>query len=302
MKKILITGGTVFVSKYLAEYFAHAGNEVFVFNRDTHPQVNGVHLIKGDKHEVCGEFRNHRFDLVLAVNIYTADEMRNLLDGLGEIGDFVFISSSAVYPETTPLPFKETDPTGVNTIWGDYGTNKIAAEQQLLDRLPNAYVLRPPYFYGKYQNLYREGFVFDCAMKKMPFYIPKDGKMPLQFYHVHDLCKIIGALIAKKPREHILNVGNKEIVDINTFVEICYDIVGTKLQKVYVDASHGQRSYFPFHDYAYSLNVTKQYEIISDTVPLYDGLKEYFDYYKDHQNEVMKKTSYFEYIEKYLKQ
>lgn len=297
MKKILITGGTVFVSKYLAEYFAQRDNEVFVFNRNTHPQVNGTQLIQGDKNEVCKEFKNHSFDLVIAVNIYTAAEMRKLLDGLGEIGDFVFISSSAVYPETTPLPFQETDPTGTNSIWGIYGTNKIAAEQLLLERVPNAYILRPPYFYGKYQNLYREGFVFDCAMQHQPFYLPKDGKMPLQFYHVSDLCKLIDALLLQKPGQHILNVGNKKIVDVNEFVEICYRIVGTELEKIYVDASHSQRSYFPFHDYTYYLDVTKQYEIFPSEIPLEEGLREDFEYYRDHQNEVMKKNAYFEYIE-----
>lgn len=301
MKKILITGGTIFVSRYLAEYYTLAGHEVFVFNRGTHPQIEGVTLIKGDKSEVCKAFRNHSFDLVLAVNIYTEKEMQNLLDGLGETGDFVFISSSAVYPETTPLPFRVGDPTGTNTVWGDYGTNKIAAEKLLLKEKPNAYILRPPYFYGKYQNLYREGFVFDCAMKNMPFYVPKDGKMPLQFYNVHDLCKLIDTIIVQKTSQHILNVGNKNIVDINEFVEICYDIAGVELKKIYVDSSHAQRSYFPFHDYAYYLDVTEQYKLLPDTVALYDGLKADFEYYINHQNEVMKKTAYFEYIDNILR-
>ena len=35
MKKILITGGTTFVSKYVAEYFVNVGYEVFVLNRNS---------------------------------------------------------------------------------------------------------------------------------------------------------------------------------------------------------------------------------------------------------------------------
>ena len=38
MKKILVTGGTVFVSRYVAEYFAKQGNQVFVLNRNSRPQ------------------------------------------------------------------------------------------------------------------------------------------------------------------------------------------------------------------------------------------------------------------------
>ena len=48
--KILVTGGTVFVSKYTAQYFAQKGHEVFVLNRGTRPQVPGVNLLKADRH------------------------------------------------------------------------------------------------------------------------------------------------------------------------------------------------------------------------------------------------------------
>ena len=44
MKKILVTGGTTFVSKYAAEYFVNMGYEVYVLNRNTKSQVRGVKL------------------------------------------------------------------------------------------------------------------------------------------------------------------------------------------------------------------------------------------------------------------
>ena len=48
MKKILVTGGTTFVSKYVAKYFVNMGYEVYVLNRNTKSQVRGVKLIEGD--------------------------------------------------------------------------------------------------------------------------------------------------------------------------------------------------------------------------------------------------------------
>ncbi|MGN0346677.1 MAG: hypothetical protein ACI4DU_05260 [Lachnospiraceae bacterium] len=39
MKKILVTGGTTFVSKFVADYFVHREYEVYVLNRNTKPQV-----------------------------------------------------------------------------------------------------------------------------------------------------------------------------------------------------------------------------------------------------------------------
>ena len=50
MKKILVTGGTTFVSKYVAEYFVNAGYEVYVLNRNSKSQVQGVKLIEADRH------------------------------------------------------------------------------------------------------------------------------------------------------------------------------------------------------------------------------------------------------------
>lgn len=41
MKKVLITGGTVFVSRYLAEHYVANGYEVYVLNRNTRTQSEG---------------------------------------------------------------------------------------------------------------------------------------------------------------------------------------------------------------------------------------------------------------------
>ena len=45
MKKVLVTGGTVFVSRYLAEYYIAKGYEVYVLNRNHREQsVSYTHL------------------------------------------------------------------------------------------------------------------------------------------------------------------------------------------------------------------------------------------------------------------
>ena len=78
------------------------------------------------------------FDAVLDITAYTAQDIRDLLDALGEFHDYILISSGAVYPETLPRPFRETQPVGENRLWGKYGTDKIAAENLLLSAVPNA--------------------------------------------------------------------------------------------------------------------------------------------------------------------
>ena len=300
MRNILITGGTVFVSRYIADYFTKKGDHVYVLNRNSKPQSEGVTLIEGDRNALGDKLKGYHFDVVLDVTAYTRQDVENLVNALDEIKDYVFISSSAVYPETLPQPFCEEQPCGANSIWGSYGTNKLEAEQYLKENVPQAYILRPPYLYGPMQNVYQEPFVFDCAREKRAFYIPKDGKMPLQFFHVEDLCRFIEIILEKKPMNRIYNVGNPEIVTINDWVQMCYDAVGGSLEKIYVNDCHGQRSYFCFHDYAYQLDVSKQLALMPDTKPLLEGLKESYAWYCAHE-ELVSKRPYMEYIDKEIR-
>ncbi len=46
MKKMLVTGGTVFVSRYIAEYYVAKGYDVYVLNRNSRKQSAGVTLIE----------------------------------------------------------------------------------------------------------------------------------------------------------------------------------------------------------------------------------------------------------------
>ena len=98
MKKILITGGTVFVSRYIAEYYVAKGYDVYVLNRNNKDQSAGVKLIEADRHHLGEILREFYFDVVIDTG-YTADHVNLVLDALGSYGEFVFISSSAVYPE-----------------------------------------------------------------------------------------------------------------------------------------------------------------------------------------------------------
>lgn len=299
MRKILVTGGTVFVSKYVAEYYVNQGDEVYVLNRGHKKQPQGVKLIEADRHELGSVLKDKVFDVVLDVTAYTKTDVTDLLDALGDFKDYIFISSSAVYPETAKQPFVEEEKTALNKFWGDYGTNKIEAEQELLKRVPQAYVLRPPYLYGEGNNVYREAFVFECALKNRKFYLPKDGKMKLQFFHVDDLCRMIDALLAKKPAQHIFNVGNEEMISIKDWVTLCYEIAGKTPEFVSVTKEPEQRNYFSFYDYEYQLDIAKQKQILKETMPLKEGLKRAFAWYKNHENEVIRKD-YISFIDENL--
>lgn len=296
MKKILITGGTTFVSKYAAAYFVRRDYEVYVLNRNTKPQVNGAHLIEGDRHCLGDTLRKIHFDAVVDITSYDAKDITNLLDALGAFEQYIMISSGAVYSENGALPFREDSPKAVNKFWGNYGTGKIEAETSLLKRVPDAYILRPAYLYGPMNNVYREAFVFDCAKADRPFYLPKDGMLQLQFYYVGDLCGLLERVMETKPAAHIINVGNPQTVSIRDWVTQCYACFDKVPSFVNVSREVEQRKYFPFYDYEYCLDVQRQQEICPQITPLQEGLKEAAAWYLSHE-EAVNKRPYLTYID-----
>lgn len=300
MKKILITGGTVFVSRYAAQYFVDKGYEVYVVNRNSRPQVPGVKLIETDRHDLGDKLKDIYFDVVADITAYNAEDITDLCDSLGSFGQYIMISSSAVYPEYGDQPFREDSERALNRYWGSYGTDKIAAEDALLDRVSDAYILRPPYIYGPMNNVYREAFVFDCARADRPFYLPGDGGMKLQFFHVKDLCILMERIIEKKPETHLMNVGNVELVTIKDWVTMCYACFDKIPEFVNVGEDIEQRNYFSFHNYEYYLDVQQQNKIYPETILLEEGLKECAEWYVENESEVGKK-SYMEYIDCNLK-
>ena len=293
--KILITGGTVFVSRYISEYYAQKGHDVYVLNRNTRPQPPDTTLIQADRHDLGDILRPYRFDLVIDT-AYTARDVDMLLDALGEVGDYILISSGAVYPETAPLPFTEDTELKINRYWDRYGTDKIEAEAVLLRRVPGAYILRPPYIYGPMNNVYREAFVFDCASLGRKFYLPGDGSQRLQFFHIRDLCRFTEVLLSKRPGRHIFNVGNRDGVSIREWVKLCYRVLGKEPEFVEVPGNVEQRKYFCFYDYEYMLDVARQDELLDGVTDLEAGLKEDWEWYRENGDKVNRKP-YFEFID-----
>lgn len=288
----------MFASRFTAEYFA-LEHEVYVLNRNTRPQSAGVTLINADRHSLGDVLKCYEFDAVIDVTAYNETDVSDLLNALGGFGNYVLISSSAVYPENLPQPFREDMPVGANAVWGDYGTNKIAAERCLTERVPNAYIIRPPYLCGKMNNLYREAFVFECAERDMPFFVPNGGEMPLQFFDIEDMCRFIGILLNEQPARRVFNVGNPETVTVREWAGLCYNVLGKEPEIRNVLFRINQREYFPFYDYAYKLDVSAMLELMPDTKPLEEGLAQSYEWFSNNRGEVRRKNL-FEYIENNL--
>lgn len=107
MKNVLVTGGTVFVSRYVAEYYVKKGYSVYVLNRNNRIQPDGVQLIQADRNQLGDKLRSYHFDVVFDITAYKADDVNSLLDALGGYDEYILLSSGAVYLENAPQPFRE---------------------------------------------------------------------------------------------------------------------------------------------------------------------------------------------------
>lgn len=296
MKNALVTGGTVFVSRYVAEYYVKKGWNVYVLNRNSRPQSEGVHLIEADRHDLGSALRGMHFDAVFDVTAYTGADVNHLLDALDSFDEYILISSSAVYPETEPQPFTEETPVGENKYWGKYGLGKIEAEAALFARVPHAYSLRPPYIYGPMNNVYRESFIFECMQKNRRLYLPKNSGMQLQFYHVEDLCRFMELLLEEKPAQHIFNAGNRETISVLDWVKLCCRLIGREPEIVFVDSPADQRNFFSFSSYEYYLDVSRQDALLPAEKPLEEGFRESLEWYLKNPDAIRRRP-YMEYID-----
>lgn len=100
----------------------------------------------------------------------------------------------------------------------------------------------------------------------------------------------------EKPDYHVINSGNVQATDAAEWVKLCYGILGKTPDIRYISAEYEQRQYFPFRDYEYYLDVTRQTELLTDLKPLEIGLKESYEWFKNNRELIVRKD-YFRYIE-----
>ena len=68
---------------------------------------------------------------------------------------------------------------------------------------------------------------------------------------------------------------------------------------VSVPESVNPREYFSFYNYQYILDVRRQKELLDAPIPLTEGLKSSYEWYRKHPQDV-KKMEYLKYIDEHL--
>jgi nucleoside-diphosphate-sugar epimerase len=233
--RVLVMGGTEFLSLHLVRALRQAGHDVTVFNRGRRPDrlPAGVAAITGDRKDHAGlreRLAGYRFDGVFDVTYAPTlgEDVTALLDALAGAPHVVFASTGRVYDHTLPIPYSEETARGL--YWGEYARHKIAGEDALLERhrargLPVT-IVRPTHVMGPLNTRHNETFFMDRIHRGRPVLVPGPGSWLRQFGHVEDLAHVMTALLGN-PRAYgqAYNVMGEDVVSQVGFVELIAEVM-----------------------------------------------------------------------------
>jgi nucleoside-diphosphate-sugar epimerase len=255
--RVLVVGGTEFISLHLVQALLRDGHDVVVVNRGRRRErlPDGVRVIVADRTDHAGLARalaGERPDALVDVAYAptTGADVHALLDALdGRLGHVVFVSTGRVYDHALPMPFDEATPRSL--YWGEYAKNKIAGEDALLERhrqrgLPVT-IVRPTHVYGPRNTRNNETFFFDRLVRGRPILVPGDGGWLRQFGHVADLADAMAAVLGVPAAfGHAYNVTGEEAITQVGFVEVIAEVIDRPLTLVHCPASSVDGQTVPF--------------------------------------------------------
>ena len=241
--RVLVVGGTEFISLHLVQALLRDRHEVALLNRGRHPEraPAGVRTIVCDRKNWTAlktALAAERFDGLVDVTYAptTGEDVAALLAALGgRVGHAIFVSSGRVHDHALPMPLAEDAPRTL--YWGEYARLKIAGEDAYMASGVPATIVRPTHVYGPLNTRNNETFVFDRLVRGRPVLVPGRGGWLRQFGHVEDLADaIVACLGVPAAYGRAYNVTGEEIVTQVGFAEVIADVTKRRLEIVPVPA------------------------------------------------------------------
>ncbi|MCY6960231.1 NAD-dependent epimerase/dehydratase family protein [Clostridium brassicae] len=299
--KILVMGGTEFVSSSLSKYLISKGYTVDIFTRGIKPiKYDGIRKhLKGDRKSIKdlkANIANEKYDYIFDISAYVKEDVQKLIKILNKenLRRYVFCSSGSVYVPSDKIVTEEFT-RGKNVNWGSYGLDKKKAEDYLFELWENEKfpitIFRPTYIYGEENNLYREVYLFDRITKGVDIPIP-NGNEKTQFIYISDLVKVFESTIyTEKTLGQAYNITHSQIVTWQQLVETAMKVVNRKVNIKKVDSEKiniSVREYFPFRNLTYLLDTKKAEKdgLYMPKIDLFEGLKLSYKWYCNVKPEV----------------
>jgi nucleoside-diphosphate-sugar epimerase len=292
--KLLIIGGSGFVSGTLARVAISQGHQVHVVTRGERVLPSGVVPIQADRHDEAGFAKaiaaaNTKWDLVVdCIGFLPADARQDVVCFRERAKHLAFISTDFVYdPSGRRFPQAEESDRFVTA--DDYGGNKRRCELELSqdDTDEMAWtILRPCHIYGPGSRL---GCLPEHGRDPQLIQLLKDGK-PLRLVggghflqqplYAGDLPELILSVPGNpRARGEIFCVAGPDIIESRRYYEIVADVLGVelKIEEVPVAANlaaHPDAAPFLCHR-IYDLAKLQRAGLPVPRTALADGLREH---------------------------
>lgn len=290
MAKILILGGSGFLSGTLAAMAIEEGHDVWVVTRGTRPVPEGLHSIKADRKDRKG-FKNTleatgvKWDLAVDCIAYEADDLKQDLDCLeARANHLVYISTDFVYdPNHRHFPQLES-PAVYNTE--GYGGGKRAGEKVLEEYGEGPLkwtIFRPGHIYGPGSKLGclplhgRDDQLIERIKRGEAISLVGGGHLLQQPVYAPDLARLILSVPGKvNAIGRIFNAAGPEAVESWRYYEYIGEALGKSITIKEISQDEYRRenpdkSNFCSHR-LYSQEKLKQAGLEVPSTPLKEGL------------------------------
>ena len=254
--KVLLIGGTGCISGGVAALAAERSDvELYLLNRGNRPRFvpAGAHCIQADisrPDEVRERIKGMSFDVVADFLSYGVDQLERTLGIFqGRFGQFIFISSVAVYRTKSPDEVITEDKTMVgNTLWR-YARNKILCERRLRDEAENGgfdwTVVRPAFTYNDLRILYpvapaHQTYSWTIANRMLqgkPLLMHDDGMAFCTVTHASDFAKAFVGLCGNPGAfGEAFHITSDEYLTWNRVAELIGEALGVEPNLCHVPA------------------------------------------------------------------
>lgn len=299
-KNILVIGGSYFIGRIFCQALAKAdGYVLHVLNRGRFPlKLKGVFEYKCDRHDgaaVKEALPAIRYDAVVDFCAYTKNDVKSLLEHIpGEVGQYIYISSCAVFLPSVDYPKTEDCPKVSSPIpgpAGEYAYGKALLEEEAGEicakkGIPLT-ILRPSFVYGPYNYAPRESFFFDLILSGKEIPHPAKSLALFQFVYVRDIAQIlIGCLANPIVYENDYILSAPALVSYDKLLEVFSAASGQTLRTkpLGIDEIEEKNIPLPFplegHEIFSGEKIARA--ISFAYTPFLEGMRETFDFYKKY--------------------
>ncbi|MFJ5293956.1 NAD-dependent epimerase/dehydratase family protein [Streptomyces sp. NPDC088348] len=246
--KVLFIGGTGIISAGCAQLAAASGLDLHVLNRGRstlRPLPDGARVVNADVRDTNAVRRaigDEQFDVVVDFLSFTAEHVGAALDLFhGRTGQYVFISSAAVYERPSPLPLVESAPLG--NPYSAYGRNKIHCELVLArahaERGFPVTVVRPSHTYDATAIPFDGGWtVLDRMRRGKEVLVHGDGTSLWTMTHTEDFAHgFLGILGDPQTVGETYHLTGDEVLTWNEIYRTMAEAAGAEARLVHVPSA-----------------------------------------------------------------